>query len=298
MKKVKIIPSVVLLSMILLMLLITSFETYSQSGNAKSLEIGNKWIYKNWSGYPGFPTEYSPNIEEVIKDTLINDKIYAVIRRGESPPYYTFYERSDSMQIYYYNTLNDSELVSINFNQRDTVLNDSSIQVDTMFYWGKMRIMVTVDSWDFGLYYNSSCYAEGIGLESKDYYSHGGFSTGSYIVAAYLRGMKFGDTTLVSVKSEDQFLKGYKLLQNYPNPFNPTTKIKYIIPNVGTTLMKFVTIKVYDVLGNEIATLVNGEIPAGIYNVDFNAKNLSSGIYFYKLYTNLIITTKKMTLVK
>ena len=58
-KKVKIIPSVVLLSMILLMLLITSFETYSQSGNAKSLEIGNKWIYKNWSGYPGFPTEYN-----------------------------------------------------------------------------------------------------------------------------------------------------------------------------------------------------------------------------------------------
>ena len=103
----------------------------------------------------------------------------------------------------------------------------------------------------------------------------------------------FLNQTITSLKDESLVPTEFNLFQNYPNPFNPTTNIKFQIPQLS-----FVTIKVYDVLGNEIATLVNGEIPAGIYNVDFNAKNLSSGIYFYKLYTNLIITTKKMTLVK
>ena len=69
----------------------------------------------------------------------------------------------------------------------------------------------------------------------------------------------------------------YVLFQNYPNPFNPTTTIKYQIPELS-----FVTLKVYDVLGNEIATLVNEEKPVGNYEVEFNASELSSGIYFYQ----------------
>jgi hypothetical protein len=68
------------------------------------------------------------------------------------------------------------------------------------------------------------------------------------------------------------------LYQNYPNPFNPITKIKYQLSEVG-----FVSIKIYDVLGNEIATLVNEEKPAGKYEVKFNGAGLSSGIYFYRI---------------
>jgi len=70
----------------------------------------------------------------------------------------------------------------------------------------------------------------------------------------------------------------FVLKQNYPNPFNPSTKIKYQVPEVS-----FVTLKVFDVLGSEVATLVNEEKPAGNYEVDFNAKGLTSGIYFYQL---------------
>ena len=81
----------------------------------------------------------------------------------------------------------------------------------------------------------------------------------------------------------------FSLEQNYPNPFNPSTKIKYSIPTSG-----FVTLKVYDVLGKEIATLVNGEKPAGSYEVEFNAANLSSGIYFYKLQAGDYVQVKKM----
>ena len=97
----------------------------------------------------------------------------------------------------------------------------------------------------------------------------------------------------------------FNLDQNYPNPFNPATKIKFTIPSVGTRDRVSVQLKVYDVLGNEIATLVNEEKSAGEYEVEFNAnshsgevRNLTSGIYFYQLKAGDYIETKKMVLLK
>jgi hypothetical protein len=83
------------------------------------------------------------------------------------------------------------------------------------------------------------------------------------------------------------------LLTAYPNPFNPSTTIRYQIPE-----MSFVTIKVYDVLGNEIETLVNEEKPAGIYEITWYAERLPSGVYFYQLNTESFVETKKMILMK
>ena len=85
----------------------------------------------------------------------------------------------------------------------------------------------------------------------------------------------------------------YSLLQNYPNPFNPVTKIDFEIPKQG-----LVTLKIYDVLGREVTTLVNEMKSAGSYSIDFNASGLSSGIYFYKLTTEAFSETKKMLLIK
>jgi hypothetical protein len=85
----------------------------------------------------------------------------------------------------------------------------------------------------------------------------------------------------------------YALKQNYPNPFNPVTTIKYQIPELS-----FVTLKVYDVLGSEIITLVNEEKPVGSYEVEFNAAGLPSGVYFYQLNAGEFINTKKMILLK
>lgn len=87
--------------------------------------------------------------------------------------------------------------------------------------------------------------------------------------------------------------KTYSLEQNYPNPFNPTTKIKYSIPEASQ-----ISLKIYDVLGNEVAQLVNQEKPAGSYEVEFNASSLSSGVYFYKLKSGSFIQTKKMIVLK
>ena len=85
----------------------------------------------------------------------------------------------------------------------------------------------------------------------------------------------------------------YSLEQNYPNPFNPTTRIKYSIPQASQT-----SLKIYDILGNEVAELVNQEKPAGTYEVEFNASSLSSGVYFYKLKSGSFIQTKKMVILK
>ena len=85
----------------------------------------------------------------------------------------------------------------------------------------------------------------------------------------------------------------YELSQNYPNPFNPVTKINFSIPKQG-----MVTLKVFDMLGREVANLVNEYKQAGYYSIDFNASRLSSGIYFYKLQANDFSDIKKMVLVK
>jgi hypothetical protein len=92
----------------------------------------------------------------------------------------------------------------------------------------------------------------------------------------------------------------FSLEQNYPNPFNPSTTIKYTIPNVTLSGVEGsrVTLKVYDAIGNEIATLVNESKTAGNYEIVFNAKNLSSGTYFYKLQAGSFIETKKMILIQ
>jgi len=112
----------------------------------------------------------------------------------------------------------------------------------------------------------------------------------------------------ISTGIEDEYLINpveFELFQNYPNPFNPSTKIKFTIPAVETrhaSSLQMVTLKVYDILGTEVATLVNEELPASQHEVEFSPEssinNPASGIYFYQLKTGSFIQTKKMVLLK
>jgi hypothetical protein len=99
--------------------------------------------------------------------------------------------------------------------------------------------------------------------------------------------------TKVEPPISSQIPKEYKLEQNYPNPFNPVTKISFDIPKSG-----FVTLKIYDVLGKEVAKLVNETKNAGSFIVDFDGSAFSSGTYFYRLESNGFVSTKKMLLIK
>jgi len=113
--------------------------------------------------------------------------------------------------------------------------------------------------------------------------------------------------TPVSVEPDETIVTDFKLEQNYPNPFNPSTKIKYTIPNVIANEVKqsqMVTLIVYDILGNEVARLVNEEQAPGVYEIEFNSVgtsrdlSLPSGIYFYQLKAGSFVETKKMMLLK
>jgi hypothetical protein len=90
--------------------------------------------------------------------------------------------------------------------------------------------------------------------------------------------------------------KDFSLLQNFPNPFNPSTKIRFEVPNKG--LQPLVQIRVFDVLGRGVSILVNQQLQPGTYEVNFDATNFQSGVYFYKLIANDFSETKKMVLIK
>jgi hypothetical protein len=143
-------------------------------------------------------------------------------------------------------------------------------------------------NWDWINPFNLSLYSNGIySLEFNK----------SYIFAGTIDGIwRFKHPE--NITAVDEFNKiptGYSLAQNYPNPFNPSTIIRYQIPVSG-----YVTLKVYDLLGKEVASLVNEYRQAGIYNSTFSTlhSTLSSGIYFYQLRAGKFIETKKLILLK
>ncbi|NOX65590.1 MAG: T9SS type A sorting domain-containing protein [Chlorobi bacterium] len=109
-------------------------------------------------------------------------------------------------------------------------------------------------------------------------------------------------STLTDVVEGNLNITKFSLDQNYPNPFNPSTKIQYTIAKSpllgGDGRSGLVTLKVYDILGREVATLVNKNKKPGYYEVHFNASSLTSGIYFYRLQSGNFIQTKKMILLR
>jgi hypothetical protein len=108
----------------------------------------------------------------------------------------------------------------------------------------------------------------------------------------YILNVKFNEVTSMD-EHKELVIKKYRLFQNYPNPFNPETKISYKIPEAS-----FVSLKVYDVLGNKVASLVNEDKPVGEYEIEFDGREYTSGIYFYQLITGDYTETKKMVLLK
>jgi hypothetical protein len=103
----------------------------------------------------------------------------------------------------------------------------------------------------------------------------------------------FNNDPINKEKSSLQQSDDYKLYQNFPNPFNPVTKISYKIQREGT-----VTLKVYNLVGQVVGTLVNEKQNAGTYEVEFDASELTSGVYLYKLQINGFTSVKRMTVIK
>lgn len=128
-------------------------------------------------------------------------------------------------------------------------------------------------------------------MDTVQSYSRVGDAGAWKLVSPRTKGSSNGTAT--GVKKDVSIADNYKLAQNYPNPFNPTTEISFSLPKAGN-----VTLKIYDIIGKEISTLMNTKLNSGDYTVAFDGKNLSSGVYFYKLEADNFVQMKKMVLMK
>jgi|CZKP01.1.fsa_nt_gi hypothetical protein len=194
------------------------------------------------------------------------------------------------------------KLLSGNINSLNTFIYYSGYNNDTTFWnWltnGTIDTSLIIDPTNPNVddpviipSFNSKTIAVG---DSAIYYVALGYghNNGTMLANMQLAQQKYNIITSVKPNTNNIPLN-YSLNQNYPNPFNPSTKISYQLPKSG-----YVTLKVYNSLGKEVATLVNEEKIAGKYAVDFSAQGLSSGIYFYSIRSDSYFATKKMILLK
>ncbi|MGD8306576.1 MAG: T9SS type A sorting domain-containing protein [Ignavibacteria bacterium] len=266
------------------------------------LGIGDRWNYYTVYSSFGTPPDTSYLSVQVIGDSILqNNQTYFVLSRSDLIG--GSLVRADTNFIYYYNTFHNSEDTIINLS---VLLNDpyfpeseyawsvELISIDTMdiFGFSSRTLQYRLDglilryvnlSDKFGLYH---LYSPG----EPPWPGSSPWSTELYYTV--IGGEEYGNP--VSVEDENPVkLSDFSLSQNYPNPFNPETKIKFYIPETG-----FVTLKVYDLLGNEVSILVNDEKTSGNYVVRFDASDLPSGIYFYVIQIWDFVECKKMVLLK
>ena len=281
--------------------LIISFLLLFSAVNAYSdfispFQVGNKFYYKNTSG--GFSQR------EMVSDTTIIGKTFLIVKSTNPNGWVnTTYERLDSSSLkwfQYYSFPCPGEWVIIGFNYSvnttwyqcmPSLVSDSlSFSGDTTNILGDpvtLRMVKKIPTWRNVQNRFMWTYSEKFGIVS--YASSSGYR--EWLVGAIIDGVTYGTTGLNPISNiiPDK----YALHQNYPNPFNPSTKIKFDIPDNGA-----VKLKVYDVIGNEVAILVNTNLLAGTYEYSFDGSILSSGVYFYSLETGDFKETKRMLLIK
>jgi hypothetical protein len=148
-------------------------------------------------------------------------------------------------------------------------------------------------------------FVKGIGISSFGYGSiH--LSSSYTLMGCVINGIVYGDTNFIGIKNvSSEVPESFSLFQNYPNPFNPATKIRFDIPSLVRRGAGLVVLKVYDILGREVVTLVKEQLSPGTYEVEWDGSNLSSGVYYYRLTvrqagssTGDYTETKKMVLIK
>jgi len=271
------------------------------------LAIGNVWVY-NWLYY-GFPQNGGTMKSGVMKDTIINSRKYYLCT---IPALYPHLIRVDSVTgnvLGYYPSGGCSY-------QPNEILIDSlrSRKLDTTNFCNylKRRCRDTGYVNLFGSQFSKKEFDPVLALtaSSRKYAKNLGIyflDEGDPYVTVYslkgcvINGVVYGDTSApVGINKISELLPStFFLHQNYPNPFNPVTKIKFDLPPFTKGGPGgFVSLKVYDVLGREIAVLVNEQLKPGTYEVELDGTTFPSGVYFYKLITDDYVETKKMVLLK
>ena len=282
--------------------------------NFYPLAVGNKWIYDEvtyvQNPYPN--VFFDILIKEALGDTIapngkhyykVNDETLGesfVLERVDSAEgkVFRYYEDPSLLENEYlaYDLLAEVGDTISSFRMGFNTVMFTTMYAETTFEkWGLTKPKKVFQ--EYTLHPPIFSISQDIGLDSIYFYFDFG-DTWIDLKGCVINGVVYGDTTTVDLEDEETpIATSFKLEQNYPNPFNPTTFIQYAISS-----RQFVTLKVYDALGNEIATIVNEEKSPGTYEVEFNTSSIkhypSSGIYFYQLKAGSFVQTKKMILLK
>ncbi len=294
------------------------------------LRVGDFWVYSIYGAKSKLDTAYKTK-PIVVQSFIRENHIYYIISNyllGYPNGYGNSLLRTDSLSgsLRRYDSLNScnyyfKEMLvdSLSAIFGDSVKNcaydyKKCTKIDTviLFNISKIRKKFT---YHFSTYIGTGLYwaqrdfyfTQDFGLSRFEYVwgAPGGYSGAvtMILLGCKLNGVVYGDTSLTFInKINSTIPTGYFLYQNYPNPFNPVTKIKFDIPSNGFPPGTFgndrVVLKVYDILGKEITTLVNEALRPGSYEVTFDGSNLPSGVYFYQLRAREYSKIKKMILIK
>ena len=270
------------------------------------LTVGNKWFFR-WSG------NVIRTILEVTADTLMPDlKRYSKIDRVEKlngewtrfEGYYYLREEGNIVYNFPQDTLlNYDWSNSTTFEELNYTFTEVQVEYQKVFGTDKLTFLLYIfNPYEFISYTDSIGFNALYALEWRDWTEQS-----RYLIGCIIDNKTYGEVLTEIDEFDFQKPLAFKLSQNYPNPFNPATKILFSIPTTPAPLPLlekegiegwFVTLKVYNILGREVATLVNEEKPAGNYEVTFNGQVLPSGIYFYNLQAGDFVEAKKMILLK
>ncbi|MBU1096289.1 MAG: T9SS type A sorting domain-containing protein [Bacteroidetes bacterium] len=276
-------------------LFICSSIAQTSNGEFYPLKVGNKWEYINLAYEVSTIPDTTYYTKEIIGDTLLsNGYDYFVVKENNR----IFYERFDSLnnEIKYFEHGGcgdfDNSKYSLAYNPDSTILWKQCGEIpyfityeNTSNEGDSASIILERDY----LYIEYTEFKKHLGIYYQSFLEGGMYVT--RLIGAIIDGKRWGTTTSIPGKDITDF--EYKLYQNYPNPFNPVTTINYSLPK-----QNIVTIVVYDMLGRAITTLINEVKSKGFYSVNFNGKNLSSGIYFYTIRFGDFLGKKKMILIK
>ncbi len=261
------------------------------------LNTGDIFVYKDGTFFIT-PPEWGYIIKRVLEDTTLIDGLkykkvkYELINVPNLYPDFS-YERIDESGVYVSNGYKSEFLLQSNFCIGDTFY--SNIFYET--YNEPWTVMQKNESYvDYQMLTSANQSGEVWFFNNLGVLGYGSNSLarGGSLVGAVINGELWGDTsTVITSVDDDNPLSSYNLSQNYPNPFNPTTQINYSLQESN-----FVTLKVYNSIGELVSTLVNEEKPAGNYSLTFNASGLPSGVYFYRLTSGSFNQTRKMILLR
>ena len=262
------------------------------------LNLGNVWFWKS--------DEAGITVRTTVIDTnyFLNNKFYSKIGTDEAGEYFIYarFDNQDSLYYRYWLSNNDDapfyklnctigDTFSYPLNQfarftKEVVDAYQTILFDTL-------VTLKFINWSAGgLVEGTEVWTDEFGMLYQDVSEGGGVTF--LLKGCIINGKAYGDTSYtVSVDDEPNEYLDFTLYQNYPNPFNPSTNIEYELKEYS-----YVSLRVYDILGNEIALLVNEEKYPGKYSTKFIGNNLASGIYIYKLTIGGNTQLRKMMLLR